>query len=47
MAIGSVTRLLPSMAYLPGYGCEIVPANNRLAENEYLRTVKQSSLGLG
>ena len=46
MAFGSVTRLLSIMAYLPDYGCGIMPANDRLAGNEYLRTVKQSSLAL-
>ena len=46
MAFGSVTRLLSIMAYLPGYGCGIMPANDRLAGNEYLRTVKQPSLTL-
>ncbi len=45
MAFGSVTRLLSLMAYLPGYGCGILPGNDRSAENEYLRTVKQSMLG--
>ena len=44
MALGSVTRLLSIMAHLPGCGHVIMPATDRLAENEYLRTVKQSIL---